>query len=62
MVVVDVLEANRVAPNREGALVVPEVVEAPPVAPARREEEVTVLGPAAGLATPIPGTPEVVGF
>ena len=62
MVVVDVLDDNLVAPNLEGALVVPEVAVAPPALPARREEDVTVLGPEAGLATPIPGTPVVVGF
>ena len=51
------LEDNLVAPNREGALVVVVPVEAEPeVAPARREEEVTVLGPVeGGLAAPIPG-------
>jgi hypothetical protein len=59
--VVEVLEDIRVAPSREGAFVAPPVVVDPPV-PALNEEDVTVRGPVAGRAAPIPGSPAAVGF
>ena len=59
--VVEVLEDIRVAPSREGAFVAPPVVVDPPV-PALNEDDVTVRGPVAGRAAPIPGSPAAVGF
>jgi hypothetical protein len=59
--VVEVLEDIRVAPSREGAFAAPPAVVAPLV-PALNEDDVTVLGPVAGRAAPIPGGPVAVGF